>query len=52
MPELPVEERLDGFREVELGLPEGEARREAQRCLQCGRMCYRQETRKESATSS
>ena len=41
MPELPVEERLSGFQEVETGLPEAAARREAQRCLQCGRICYR-----------
>ncbi|MEW6359392.1 MAG: RnfABCDGE type electron transport complex subunit B [Planctomycetota bacterium] len=44
MPELSVEERLSGFREVELGLPEVAARREAQRCLQCGRICYRVST--------
>jgi len=33
---LPVEQRLDGFPEVELGLPDEEtAVREAQRCLRC-----------------
>jgi len=35
MPELPVEERLKGFREVALGYPEETARIEAERCLQC-----------------
>jgi len=43
MPELPVDARLDGFQEVELGLPEPVARGEAERCLQCGRTCYYQE---------
>lgn len=40
MPLLPVANRLNGFKEVELGLPEPDARKEAQRCLQCGRTCY------------
>lgn len=35
MPELPVEERLKGFKEVALGYPEQLARIEAERCLQC-----------------
>ncbi len=35
MPELPVEERLKGFKEVALGYPEEIARIEAERCLQC-----------------
>ena len=43
MPERPIDDRLASFDEVELGLPEPEARREAQRCLQCGRSCYAQE---------
>jgi heterodisulfide reductase subunit A-like polyferredoxin len=33
---LPIEERVTSFREVVLGLTEQQARREAQRCLQCG----------------
>jgi len=33
---LPMEERVTSFREVVLGLTEQQARREAQRCLQCG----------------
>ncbi len=41
MPELPVAERRGNFKEVELGLAEEEARREARRCLQCGLICYR-----------
>ncbi|NOZ20668.1 MAG: FAD-dependent oxidoreductase [Planctomycetes bacterium] len=41
MPARSVEERLRGFQEVETGLSETAARREAQRCLQCGRICYR-----------
>jgi glutamate synthase (NADPH/NADH) small chain len=35
MPELPVEERLKGFKEVALGYREETARIEAERCLQC-----------------
>lgn len=34
--ELPVAERVAGFDEVRLGLPEKEALFEAQRCLSCG----------------
>ena len=40
MVELPVEQRRN-FDEVELGLTEEMARRETQRCLQCGLICYR-----------
>ncbi|NIO68325.1 MAG: FAD-dependent oxidoreductase, partial [Anaerolineae bacterium] len=36
MPTLPLEERLDLHREVELGYTEEQARLEAQRCYQCG----------------
>jgi heterodisulfide reductase subunit A len=36
MPKRPVAERLGDFDEVDLGLSEFEARREAQRCLHCG----------------
>lgn len=34
--ELPVEERIKDFSEVELGITEEEAVREAERCLNCG----------------
>ena len=34
-PKLPVAEREDNFREVEMGIDEAAARREAQRCLRC-----------------
>ncbi len=36
MAELEVEDRLEGFPEVELGLTEAQARAEAARCLTCG----------------
>jgi heterodisulfide reductase subunit A-like polyferredoxin len=36
IPTLPVSERLRGFVEVELGLDEEAAVREAERCLECG----------------
>ncbi|MBE9473984.1 MAG: FAD-dependent oxidoreductase [Chloroflexi bacterium] len=36
MPELPVEQRLDNFAEVEGGYDEASARAEAARCLACG----------------
>jgi len=36
MPTLPPEERLDLYREVELGYTEEQARLDAQRCYQCG----------------
>ncbi|OGF57649.1 MAG: hypothetical protein A2Z21_02735 [Candidatus Fraserbacteria bacterium RBG_16_55_9] len=36
LPTASVEERLSGFREVELGLTEEQAITEAQRCLSCG----------------
>ena len=35
MPELPATERITGFREVNSGLPEEMAVREAKRCLDC-----------------
>lgn len=37
MPELEVEQRIANFDEVELGLPEEDARNEARRCLSCRR---------------
>ena len=33
---IPMEERISGFREVNLGITEQQARKEAARCLQCG----------------
>ncbi|HEX3029681.1 MAG TPA: NAD(P)-binding protein, partial [Clostridia bacterium] len=36
MPAIPLEERKNNFREVELGLSEEKAREEARRCLKCG----------------
>ncbi|NLP44059.1 MAG: FAD-dependent oxidoreductase [Peptococcaceae bacterium] len=36
MPKLPLEERQNNFKKVELGLDEQTAREEARRCLRCG----------------
>jgi NADPH-dependent glutamate synthase beta subunit-like oxidoreductase len=36
MPALPMEERVKGFKEIELGFTEMEALCEADRCFQCG----------------
>jgi formate dehydrogenase major subunit len=36
MPELPLEERVRSFEEVELGLPIEEVRQESTRCMSCG----------------
>ena len=44
MPELPVSERLDSFIEVDQVLDEKEAHREADRCLNCCRICYNPDT--------
>ena len=41
MPELGVDERRGSFEEVEEGLAEEMASREADRCLSCGLICYR-----------
>jgi NADPH-dependent glutamate synthase beta subunit-like oxidoreductase len=41
MPDLHLEERRLNFKEVELGLAEEMARKEAERCFQCGVVCYR-----------
>jgi len=35
MPTLPLEQRHEGFQEVELGFDEEQAKRESKRCLQC-----------------
>ncbi|MGB4430182.1 MAG: FAD-dependent oxidoreductase, partial [Thermacetogeniaceae bacterium] len=40
MPQLAVGERTNNFREVNLGLPDEEAVKEAGRCLECGCMDY------------
>jgi len=42
MPEIPVEERVKNFREVEIGFSEDLAIREADRCMGCG--CAKAET--------
>ncbi|MBE9514159.1 MAG: FAD-dependent oxidoreductase [Chloroflexi bacterium] len=39
MPTVPVEERIKGFEEIELGFLEDAAIREASRCLNCGICC-------------
>ena len=44
MPELSVDERSMKFDEVEKGLDEDMALKEAERCLQCGLLCYEKET--------
>jgi formate dehydrogenase major subunit len=36
MPALGAEKRIQGFQEIELGLSEADALREASRCLECG----------------
>ena len=42
MPELPLEERItDPSAEIALGYLEEQAIQEAERCLQCGLICYR-----------
>jgi formate dehydrogenase beta subunit len=43
MPELTIDERRGNFDEVERGLDEQMAQREAARCLRCGLLCYRKE---------
>jgi len=40
MPEIPVNQRLDSMIEVDLVLPEDAAHKEAERCLNCCRICY------------
>ncbi len=41
MPELTVDDRRGSFQEVERGLTEEMALREADRCLRCGLICYK-----------
>ncbi|MEA2061482.1 MAG: FAD-dependent oxidoreductase [Thermodesulfobacteriota bacterium] len=40
MPELPVNERVNSYVEVDLVLSEKDALQEANRCLNCCRLCY------------
>ena len=40
MPELPLEERMDSFIEVDQVLSEDTALNESERCLTCCRLCY------------
>ncbi len=40
MPELPVEKRINSFAESDLVLQEKDALAEAERCLNCCRLCY------------
>jgi len=42
MPEMSIADRALTFKEVELGLKPGQADREANRCLQCGNVCFDQ----------
>jgi len=44
MPEIPVSQRLDSMIEVDLVLPEDSALSEADRCLNCCRVCYNPDT--------
>jgi formate dehydrogenase beta subunit len=44
MPELHVNQRLDSMIEVDLVLPEDQALKEADRCLNCCRICYNPDT--------
>jgi formate dehydrogenase major subunit len=41
VPRIPLEQRLETFAEVDLGLPPDDAAREARRCLSCG--CRKQD---------
>ena len=40
MIELSVDERRMSFNEVELGITEEMAKKESERCLKCGEVCY------------
>lgn len=44
MPELPVAERIKSFVEADLVLNEPDALKEAERCLNCCRLCYFKDT--------
>jgi len=43
MPELPVAERIDSMIEVDQVISEADAKYEANRCLNCCRVCYNPE---------
>lgn len=49
MPELPVQERIRSFVEVDQVLPEPEALAEAARCLNCCRLCYDPDASRDAA---
>jgi formate dehydrogenase (NADP+) beta subunit len=49
MPELPVNSRIKTFEEVDLVLSEAAALQEADRCLNCCRLCYDKDTEKAAA---
>ena len=38
--ELEVEERVDNMREVDLTVPQKDAKTECERCMNCGVICY------------
>ncbi len=44
MPEIHVDQRLDSMIEVDLVLPEEQALKESERCLNCCRICYNPDT--------
>ena len=44
MPELPVDERIKTFEEVDLVISEKEAAIESRRCLSCCRICYNKDS--------
>jgi formate dehydrogenase beta subunit len=44
MPEIHVDQRLSSMIEVDLVLPEDAAHKEAERCLNCCRICYNPDT--------
>jgi hypothetical protein len=49
MPELPVEERICSFVEVDQVLTEDAARGESKRCLSCCLTCYNPDTAADTA---
>lgn len=52
MPEVPVSQRLNSMIEVDLALPEDQAHKEADRCLNCCRICYNKDVEFPIAVSS
>ena len=49
MPELPAESRIKTFEEVDLVISEETAMKESSRCLNCCRICYNPDVKKEAA---